>query len=174
MGLLFTLLNPLNFDEMCIVTNLKYIITVCYDVIILYNFLPMHSFFFPLVYIKIITLLHVFEELCLYISFYSRWFEVFFGIIEYIDTVLFVCLFFLLERALYNKVLQKSGPSCSELTMSLVNDSLKFTSSDTQICFALQKLLTFFSAKIIRKLCIESAKTVNEMTLNEPVKLTTF
>ena len=35
---------------MCIVTNLKYIITVCYDVIILYNFLPMHSFFFPLVY----------------------------------------------------------------------------------------------------------------------------
>ena len=49
MGLLFTLLNPLNFDEMCIVTNLKYIITVCYDVIILYNFSPMHSFFFPLV-----------------------------------------------------------------------------------------------------------------------------
>ena len=31
---------------MCIVTNLKNIITVCYDVIILYNFLPMHSFFF--------------------------------------------------------------------------------------------------------------------------------
>ena len=27
----------------------------------------------------------------------------------------------------------KSGPSCSKLTMSLVNDSLKFTSSDTQI-----------------------------------------
>ena len=50
MGLLFALLNPLNFDEMCIVTNQKYIITVCYDVIILYNFLPMHSFFFPLVY----------------------------------------------------------------------------------------------------------------------------
>ena len=25
------------------------------------------------------------------------------------------------------------GPSCSKLTMSLVNDSLKFTSSDTQI-----------------------------------------
>ena len=31
-------------------TNLKYIITVCYNVIILYSFLPMHSFFFPLVY----------------------------------------------------------------------------------------------------------------------------
>ena len=28
----------------------------------------------------------------------------------------------------------RSGPSCSKLTMSLVNDSLKFTSSDTQIC----------------------------------------
>ena len=26
------------------------------------------------------------------------------------------------------------GPSCLKLTMSLVNDSLKFTSSDTQIC----------------------------------------
>ena len=26
------------------------------------------------------------------------------------------------------------GPSCSKLTMSLVNDSLKFTSSDMQIC----------------------------------------
>ena len=28
----------------------------------------------------------------------------------------------------------KPGPSCSKLTMSLVNDSLKFTSSDMQIC----------------------------------------
>ena len=27
------------------------------------------------------------------------------------------------------------GPSCSKLTMSLVNDMLKFTSSDTQICW---------------------------------------
>ena len=27
-----------------------------------------------------------------------------------------------------------SGLSCSKLTMSLVNDSLKFKSSDTQIC----------------------------------------
>ena len=33
------------------------------------------------------------------------------------------------------------GPSCSKLSMSLVNDSLKFTSSDTQICrnFLLKK-----------------------------------
>ena len=32
-------------------------------------------------------------------------------------------------------------PSCSKLTMSLVNDLLKFTSSDTQICcnFLLKK-----------------------------------
>ena len=29
---------------------------------------------------------------------------------------------------------KKYGPSCSKLTMSLVNDSLKFPSSDTQIC----------------------------------------
>ena len=52
-----------------------------------------------------------------------------------------------------------SGPSCSKLTTSLVNDSLKFTSNDTQICwnffaekmwvaFALQKLLTFFQQNI--------------------------
>ena len=36
---------------------------------------------------------------------------------------------------------QPSGPSCSKLTTSLVNDSLKFTSSDTQICcnFLLKK-----------------------------------
>ena len=78
----------------------------------------------------------------------------------------------------------KSGPSCSKLTMSLVNDSLKFTSSDTQICWnfllkkmwvacAVQKLLTCFLAKNIRILYIESAKTV-KMTLNELVKLTTL
>ena len=66
--------------------------------------------------------------------------------------------------------------------MSLVNDSLKFTSRDTQICwiFLLKKNVSsfcnshFFSAKSIRILYIESAKTVNEMTLNELVKLTTL
>ena len=36
----------------------------------------------------------------------------------------------------------------------------------------MQKLLTFFSAKNIRILCVESAKTVKEMTLNELFKLT--
>ena len=30
--------------------------------------------------------------------------------------------------------LEITGPSCSKLRMSLVNDSLKFTLSDTQIC----------------------------------------
>ena len=80
--------------------------------------------------------------------------------------------------------LDTTGPSCSKLTMSLVNDSLKFTLSDTHmlkffadkmwVAFAVQKQLTFFSAKNIRILCIECAKTVNEMTLNELVKLTTL
>ena len=32
------------------------------------------------------------------------------------------------------KFLKSPGPSCSKLTTSLVNDSLKFTSSDAQIC----------------------------------------
>ena len=84
---------------------------------------------------------------------------------------------------IHGKIRKTSGPSCSKLTMSLVNDSLKFTSSDTQIrwnfllkkmwvAFAVQKLLTFFSVKNIRILYIESAKTVNQMTLNELIKLT--
>ena len=78
----------------------------------------------------------------------------------------------------------KSAPSCSKLMMSLVNDSLKFTSSDTQICwnflrknvssFCIAKATHIFSAKNFRKFYIESAKTVNEMTLNELVKLTTL
>ena len=65
--------------------------------------------------------------------------------------------------------------------MSLVNDSLKFKSSDTQICwnFLLKKNVSakathIFSAKNMRIPYIESAKTVNEMTLNELVKLTTL
>ena len=75
------------------------------------------------------------------------------------------------------KIRKISGPSCSKLKMSLVNDSLKFTLSDTQICwnFLLKKcaLAThIFSAKNIRIMFIESAKTVKEMTLNELVKLT--
>ena len=34
----------------------------------------------------------------------------------------------------YNMIVCQHGPSCSKLTTSLVNDSLKFTSSDKQIC----------------------------------------
>ena len=51
---------------------------------------------------------------------------------------------------------------------------LKFFAEKMWVAFAVQKLLTFFSAKTIRILYIESAKTVNEMTLNELVKLTTL
>ena len=78
------------------------------------------------------------------------------------------------KRLVYRS--SRAGPGCSKLTMSLVNDSLKFTSSDTQICrnFLLKKCEHIFSAKNIRILCIESPKTVNEMTLNELVKLTTL
>ena len=48
---------------------------------------------------------------------------------------------------------------------------LKFFAEKMWVAFAVQKLLTFFSAKNIRILYIESAKTVNEMTLNELIKL---
>ena len=40
--------------------------------------------------------------------------------------------------------------------------------------WVVQKLLTFFQQKNLRKLYIESAKTVNEMALNELVKLATL
>ena len=46
---------------------------------------------------------------------------------------------------------------------------LKFFAEKMWVAFAVQKLLTFFSAKNIRILYIESAKTVNEMTLKEIV-----
>ena len=51
---------------------------------------------------------------------------------------------------------------------------LKFFAEKMWVAFAVQKLLTFFSAKNIRILYIEMAKTVNEMTLYELVKLTTL
>ena len=49
---------------------------------------------------------------------------------------------------IYWRKSEKKKISCSKLTMSLVNDSLKFTSSDTQICWNMQKLLTVFQQKI--------------------------
>ena len=70
--------------------------------------------------------------------------------------------------------------------MSLVNDSFKiyiewyanmrkFFAEKMWVAFAVQKLLTFFQQKISEYcMYIESAKTVNEMTLNELVKLTTL
>ena len=84
--------------------------------------------------------------------------------------------------SIYWMTLINTGPSCSKLMTSLVNDHLKFISSDMQICwnFLLKNVSSFcrakathiFSAKKISILYIESAKTVNEMTLNELVKLT--
>ena len=77
-----------------------------------------------------------------------------------------------------------SGPSCSKLTTSLVNDLLKFTSMIQKYAeifcwknvssFCSAKATHIFSAKNIRIMYIESAKTVNEMTLNDVVKLTTL
>ena len=86
---------------------------------------------------------------------------------------------------LWGEIRKRSGPSCSKLTTSLVNDSLKFTLSGTQIfwyffcwknvsSFCSAKATHILSAKNIKILYIESAKTVNEMTLNELVKLTTL
>ena len=51
---------------------------------------------------------------------------------------------------------------------------LKFFAEKMWVAFAVQKLLTFFQQKNFRILYIESAKTVNEMTLNKLVKLTTL
>ena len=49
-----------------------------------------------------------------------------------------------------------------------------FAEKKMWVAFAVQKLLTFFfQQKNIRILYIDSTKTVNEMTLNELVKLTT-
>ena len=73
----------------------------------------------------------------------------------------------------------QSGPSCSKLTTSLFNDSLKFTSSDTQICWNIllkkcecKSYSQIFQQKVSEYWVLKSAKTVNEMTLNEVVKLT--
>ena len=51
---------------------------------------------------------------------------------------------------------------------------LKFFEKKMWVAFAVQKLLTNVSAKNIRILYIEYAITVNEITLNELVKLTTL
>ena len=63
--------------------------------------------------------------------------------------------------------------------MSLVNDSLhrvirKYAEIFAEKMRVAAKATHIFSAKNIRLLYIESAKTVNEMTLNELVQLTTL
>ena len=111
----------------------------------------------------------------IYIYIYIYIFFFFFYFILFIYFFFFARFFFFLIPPLVLSNAYITGPSCSKLTTSLVNDSLKFKSSDTQICwnFLLKKCAThIFSAKNIRILYIESAKTVNEMTLNKLVKLT--
>ena len=51
---------------------------------------------------------------------------------------------------------------------------LKFFAEKNVSSFCSAKATHIFSAKNIRILCIESVKTVNEMTLNKFVKLTTL
>ena len=51
---------------------------------------------------------------------------------------------------------------------------LKFFAKKNVSSFCSAKATHIFLAKNIGILCIESAKTVNEMTLNELVKLTTL
>ena len=51
---------------------------------------------------------------------------------------------------------------------------LKFFAEKNVSSFCNAKFAHIFSANNFRILCIESANTVNEMTLNELVKLTTF
>ena len=60
-----------------------------------------------------------------------------------------------------------SGPSCSKLTISLVNDSLKFKSSHTQICwnFCSKMLLTFFQQKISEYCVLNPLKQLTKWPL---------
>ena len=71
---------------------------------------------------------------------------------------------------------RQPGPGCSKLTTSLVNDSLKFTSSDRQIfwnfllkkmwvAFAVQKLLTFFQQKISEYCVLNPLKQLTKWPL---------
>ena len=51
---------------------------------------------------------------------------------------------------------------------------LEFLAEKKWVAFAVQKLLTFFQQKLSEYCILYIAKTVNEMTLNELVKLTTL
>ena len=63
---------------------------------------------------------------------------------------------------------RKSGPSCSKLKMSLVNDSLKFTSSDTQICW------NFFQQKISQYCILNLLKQLTKWPLTGSLSLWCF
>ena len=67
-----------------------------------------------------------------------------------------------------------SGPSCSKLTMSLVNESSKFTSSDMQICwnFLLKNVSSFCSAKAtqLQKLLTFFQQKISEYCILNPLK----
>ena len=55
-------------------------------------------------------------------------------VVRVIGTIQNICQSLQSDRLKHSQNdIQQTGPSCSKLTMSLVNDSLKFTSSDTQI-----------------------------------------
>ena len=67
-----------------------------------------------------------------------------------------------------------SGPSCSKLTTSLVNVSLKFQTSISQIrqCFLLKNCFSLFSAKNISVFGYKVVKHLTSWPLNVLVKLT--
>ena len=62
------------------------------------------------------------------------------GIINLIPFLIMVHIWILKQKKWWANlglliIINRTGPSCSKLTTSLVNDSLKFKSSDTQICW---------------------------------------
>ena len=68
---------------------------------------------------------------------------------DIIIIIIIIIMFFFIHfkyLMFHHTIVKISGPSCSKLTTSLVNDLLKFTSSDTQICwsFLLKKNVSSF------------------------------
>ena len=79
---------------------------------------------------------------------------------------------------------KRAGPSCSKLTMSLVNDSLKFTSRYANmlkffadkmwVAFAVQKLLTFFQQKISEYCILNLLKQLTKWPLTSSLSWRRF
>ena len=100
--------------------------------------------------------------------------------------MIYVCASSTINKYAMVILMKCTGPSCSKLKMSLVYDSLIVSADSIHnilIFFAEKNVSSFcccakathiFSAKKIRILCIESAETINEMTLNDLVKLMTL